>query len=116
MNLTLAAVIAVVALALIFDFTNGFHDAANSVSTVVATRVLPAKWAVWFSAFFNFAALFVVGTAVANTVAKTVKPGNEGIAVVFAALFAAIIWNYTTWWLGMPSIGRALRRPGTPSS
>ncbi len=102
-NLTLAAVIAVVALALVFDFTNGFHDAANSVSTVVATRVLPAKWAVWFSAFFNFAALFVVGTAVANTVAKTVKPGNEGIAVVFAALFAAIIWNYTTWWLGMPS-------------
>lgn len=103
MDLTLIALVAVVALALLFDFTNGFHDAANSVSTVVATRALPAKWAVWFSAFFNFAAVFVVGTAVANTVAKTVKPGVSGIAVVFAALFAAIAWNYATWWVGMPS-------------
>ena len=103
MDLTLTAVIVVVALALLFDFTNGFHDAANSVSTVVATRALPAKWAVWFSAFFNFAALFVVGTAVANTVAKTVHSNVTGLAVVFAALFAAIAWNYATWWVGMPS-------------
>ena len=66
----LIGVIAVVALALLFDFTNGFHDAANSVSTVVATRALPAKWAVWFSAFFNFLAYFFVGTAVANTVGE----------------------------------------------
>jgi PiT family inorganic phosphate transporter len=102
-DLTLIALIAIIALALLFDFTNGFHDAANSVSTVVATRALPAKWAVWFSAFFNFAAVFVVGTAVANTVAKTVKPDVSGIAVVFAALFAAIAWNYATWWVGMPS-------------
>jgi len=102
-DLTLTAVIVVVALALLFDFTNGFHDAANSVSTVVATRALPAKWAVWFSAFFNFAALFVVGTAVANTVAKTVHANVTGVAVVFAALFAAISWNYATWWVGMPS-------------
>jgi PiT family inorganic phosphate transporter len=102
-DLTLVALVAVVALALLFDFTNGFHDAANSVSTVVATRVLPARWAVWFSAFFNFVAVFVVGTAVANTVAKTVKPDFSGIAVVFAALFAAIAWNYATWWVGMPS-------------
>jgi PiT family inorganic phosphate transporter len=102
-DLTLIALIAVIALALLFDFTNGFHDAANSVSTVVATRALPAKAAVWFSAFFNFAAVFVVGTAVANTVAKTVKPDVSGIAVVFAALFAAIAWNYATWWVGMPS-------------
>ncbi|MEI2827353.1 MAG: inorganic phosphate transporter [Dermatophilaceae bacterium] len=72
-------------------------------STVVATRALPAKWAVWFSAFFNFAAVFIVGTAVANTVAKTVKADFTGIAVVFAALFAAIAWNYATWWVGMPS-------------
>src|SRR5512140_385486 len=99
----MAAVVAVIALALLFDFTNGFHDAANSVSTVVATRVLPAKWAVWFSAFFNFAAVFVVGTAVANTVAKTVHADVTGVAVVFAALFAAISWNYATWWVGMPS-------------
>ena len=103
MDLTLVAVVAVIALALLFDFTNGFHDAANSVSTVVATRALPAKWAVWFSAFFNFAAVFIVGTAVANTVAKTVKPGVTGVAVIFAALFAAIVWNYATWWVGMPS-------------
>jgi PiT family inorganic phosphate transporter len=102
-DLTLIALVAIIALALLFDFTNGFHDAANSVSTVVATRALPAKWAVWFSAFFNFAAVFVVGTAVANTVAKTVKPDVSGIAVVFAALFAAIAWNYATWWVGMPS-------------
>jgi PiT family inorganic phosphate transporter len=102
-DLTLAAVVAVVALALLFDFTNGFHDAANSVSTVVATRALPAKGAVWFSAFFNFAAVFVVGTAVANTVAKTVHPDVSGVAVVFAALFAAVVWNYGTWWIGMPS-------------
>ncbi len=103
MDLTLIALIAVVALALLFDFTNGFHDAANSVSTVVATRVLPAKAAVWFSAFFNFAAVFIVGTAVANTVAKTVHADVTGIGVVFAALFAAIVWNYATWWIGMPS-------------
>jgi len=102
-DLTLTALIAVVALALLFDFTNGFHDAANSVSTVVATRALPAKAAVWFSAFFNFAAVFIVGTAVANTVAKTVHANVTGIAVVFAALFAAIAWNYATWWVGMPS-------------
>ena len=99
----MTALIAVVALALLFDFTNGFHDAANSVSTVVATRALPAKAAVWFSAFFNFAAVFIVGTAVANTVAKTVHANVTGIAVVFAALFAAISWNYATWWVGMPS-------------
>ena len=103
MDLALVAVAVVIALALLFDFTNGFHDAANSVSTVVATRALPAKWAVWFSAFFNFAAVFVVGTAVASTVAKTVHSNVTGLAVVFAALFAAISWNYATWWVGMPS-------------
>jgi PiT family inorganic phosphate transporter len=102
-DLLLLAVIAVVALALLFDFSNGFHDAANSVATVVATRAMPARWAVWFSAACNFAAYFVVGTAVANTVAKTVKASDVGVAVVFAALFAAIAWNYLTWHFGMPS-------------
>jgi PiT family inorganic phosphate transporter len=102
-DLLLITVIAVVAIALIFDFTNGFHDAANSVATVVATRALPAKWAPAFSAFFNFAAYFVVGTAVANTVAKTVKAEYGGVALAFAALFAAIAWNYATWRFGMPS-------------
>ena len=103
MELLLITVIAVVALALIFDFTNGFHDAANSVATVVATRALPAKWAPAFSAFFNFIAYFVVGTAVANTIAKTVKSDFGGVALAFAALFAAIAWNYATWRFGMPS-------------
>ena len=99
----LIAIIGVIVLALVFDFTNGFHDAANSVATVVATRVLPPRWAPWFSAVFNFSAFFVVGTAVANTVAKVVKHDTEGVAVVFAALIAAITWNYVTWYVGMPS-------------
>jgi PiT family inorganic phosphate transporter len=90
-----------VALALLFDFTNGFHDAANSISTVVATGAMPAKVAVWFSAFFNFVAYFFVGTAVANTVAKVVH--EESVAIVFGALVAAVGWNYLTWWVGMPS-------------
>jgi inorganic phosphate transporter, PiT family len=103
MDWMLITVVAVIVLALLFDFTNGFHDAANSVATVVATRAMPARWAPWFSAFFNFVAFFVVGTAVANTVAKVVKHDAEGVAVVFAALIAAITWNYLTWYIGMPS-------------
>ncbi|MFN0282470.1 MAG: anion permease [Kineosporiaceae bacterium] len=103
MDLLLLSVIAVIALALLFDFSNGFHDAANSVATVVATKAMPAKWAVWFSAVCNFAAFFFVGTAVANTVAKVVKADQEGVAVVFAALLGAIAWNYATWYVGMPS-------------
>ena len=103
MDLILVGIILIVALALIFDFTNGFHDAANAVATVVATRALPAKWAPAFSAFFNFVAYFVVGTAVANTVAKTVKADYVGLAVIFSALFAAVAWNYITWNIGMPS-------------
>ncbi len=99
----LLAVIALVALALLFDFSNGFHDAANSIATVVATKALPARAAVWFSAFFNFLAYFFVGTAVADTVAKTVKPGQATLAVVFAALLSALVWNYATWFIGMPS-------------
>jgi inorganic phosphate transporter, PiT family len=102
-DLMLLSVIGVAALALLFDFSNGFHDAANSVATVVATRAMPARLAVWFSAACNFAAYFFVGTAVANTVGKIVSPGAEGVAVVFSALFAAIAWNYATWYLGMPS-------------
>ena len=103
MDVLLVTVILLFALALVFDFTNGFHDAANSVATVVATRALPAKWAPPFAALFNFLAYFVVGTAVASTVAKTVKSEYAGVAVVFAALFAAIAWNYVTWRFGMPS-------------
>lgn len=101
LDVLLLSVAALTALALLFDFTNGFHDAANSISTVVATRALKAKHAVWFSAFFNFVAYFFVGTAVANTVAKVVK--TESVAIVFGALVAAVAWNYLTWWVGMPS-------------
>ncbi len=103
MDLLLISVVAVIAIALVFDFTNGFHDAANSVATVVATRALPARWAPAFSAAFNFAAYFVVGTAVANTIAKTVRTDYDGVAVTFAALFAAVVWNFVTWRFGMPS-------------
>lgn len=103
MDVLLISVMALVALALLFDFTNGFHDAANSVATVVATRALPARWAVAFSAFFNFVAYFWVGTAVANTVGKVVNTDYSSIAIVFAALIGAITWNYVTWWIGMPS-------------
>lgn len=77
-DLMLLSVVALVAIALIFDFTNGFHDAANSVATVVATRALPARWAPAFAAFFNFLAYFVIGTAVANAVARTVKTEFAG--------------------------------------
>lgn len=103
MDPLLLAVIAIIALALLFDFSNGFHDAANSVATVVATRALRPKAAVALSAFFNFAAYFVVGTAVANTVSKFVDAEFAGVAVVFSALIGAITWNYFTWWIGMPS-------------
>jgi PiT family inorganic phosphate transporter len=102
-DVVLISVLAVIALALVFDFTNGFHDAANSVATVVATRALPARWAPAFSAAFNFLAFFVVGTAVADTIAKTVKSDYAGVALTFAALFAAVAWNYITWNFGMPS-------------
>lgn len=103
MDQLLLTVIGLTALALLFDFSNGFHDAANSIATVVATRAMSARWAVCFSAACNFAAYFFVGTAVANTVAKIVDPQVDGVAVVFAALIAAIVWNYLTWFVGMPS-------------
>ncbi|MGB7983089.1 MAG: inorganic phosphate transporter [Candidatus Nanopelagicales bacterium] len=110
--MVLIAVVGVVLLALLFDFTNGFHDAANSTSTVVATRAMKPRHAVYMAAFFNFVALFVVGTAVANTVAKTVdvdalglQSGGVpmGLGVAFGALLGAIFWNYLTWAIGMPS-------------
>jgi PiT family inorganic phosphate transporter len=103
MDLVLLSVIAVVALALLFDFSNGSNDAANSIATVVATRAMSARKAVWFSALCNFAAYFIAGTPVANTVAKTVKTGHISVSLIFAALFAAITWNYVVWYFGMPS-------------
>ena len=103
MDLVLVSVVAVVAMALLFDFSNGSNDAANSIATVVATKAMSARRAVWFSALCNFGAYFIAGTPVANTVAKTVKAGHITVAVIFAALFAAIMWNFTVWFFGMPS-------------
>ncbi|MCA1832504.1 MAG: anion permease [Mycobacteriales bacterium] len=96
----------VVAVALAFDFTNGFHDAANSIATVVSTRVLSPRVAVAWAAFFNFVAFLVFGTKVAATIAKDVvdpKSGVLTIGVVFAGLLGAIGWNLATFYLGLPT-------------
>ena len=93
-----------VAMAIAFDFMNGFHDAANSIATVVSTGVLKPHQAVAFAAFFNFVALFVFQLKVAATVGKgIVEPGVVGHYVVFGALVGAIAWNGITWWYGIPS-------------
>ncbi len=97
------SLIGLVALALLFDYTNGFHDAANSVSTVIATRVLRPRWAVAWAAIFNFIAFLIFGTAVANTVGSTVKGSYIGLAVVFAALLGAVVWNFGSWHMGLPT-------------
>jgi inorganic phosphate transporter, PiT family len=102
-DLALLSVIAIVILALVFDFTNGFHDAANSIATVVSTRVLTPRMAVIWAAFFNFVAFLVFQTAVANTVGKTVDPDVVSEAVIFAGLVGAVAWNFLTWWLGLPT-------------
>jgi PiT family inorganic phosphate transporter len=100
----LLAVVALVTLALIFDYLNGFHDAANSIATVVSTRVLsPGKAVVW-AAFFNFIAAFTFGTAVAKTVGSgMVRLEYVTLAVIFAGLCGAIIWNLITWFYGLPT-------------
>jgi PiT family inorganic phosphate transporter len=99
----LASVIAIVCLALVFDFSNGFHDAANSIATVVSTRVLNPRLAVVWAAFFNFIAFAVFRTHVANTVGTIIDPKVVSEAVVFAGLVGAIAWNLTTWWLALPT-------------
>jgi PiT family inorganic phosphate transporter len=94
----------VVALALIFDYTNGFHDAANSIATIVSTKVLTPFQAVLMAAVFNFAAYFFIKDhKVANTVAKIVNENFITLHVILAGLIAAITWNLTTWWFGIPS-------------
>src|SRR6187549_276615 len=100
--------IIIIALALIFDYINGFHDAANSIATVVSTKVLTPTQAVLWAAMFNFVAFFIFKDhGVANTIAKTVKTevvnGNAMLIVIFAGLIAAISWNLLTWWFGIPS-------------
>src|ERR687898_3053987 len=102
-DLALLSVIAIVVLALVFDFTNGFHDAANSIATVVSTRVLTPRVAVAWAALFNFVAFLVFQTHVANTVGKIVDSAVVSEAVIFAGLIGAIAWNFLTWWLGLPT-------------
>src|SRR5512147_1407685 len=102
----LIALISIIALALIFDFINGFHDAANSIATVVSTRVLSPRLAVLWAAFFNFAAMFFFKMEVAGTVSKFVKINAADPAfvyVILSALIGAIVWDLLTWWWGMPT-------------
>ena len=119
--------IVIIALALIFDYINGFHDAANSIATVVSTKVLTPFQAVLWAALFNFLAFFIFKDhGVANTIAKTVKTDFITLPVIFSGLVAAILWNLLTWWLGIPSssshtliggfAGAAIAHAGTFSS
>ena len=104
MNPQLALIGLIVVVALSFDFLNGFHDAANSIATVVSTRVLSPAQAVLWAAFFNFVAAFVIGTHVANTVGKgMVDPAGITLYVILASLIGAIFWDLITWYYGLPS-------------
>lgn len=103
--ITLVIIIAVI-IALAFDVINGFHDAANSIATIVSTRVLSPKAAVLWAAFFNFAAMYVFAPKVADTISKIVKINTDDhnfVYVAIAALIGAIIWDLITWWWGLPT-------------
>jgi inorganic phosphate transporter, PiT family len=104
----LSLVVLIIVIALIFDYVNGFHDAANSIATVVATRVLSPGVAVAWAAFFNFIAFAVFGTAVAKTIGGDMVniaaiPGNDQLFVLLAGVLGATIWNLITWYLGLPT-------------
>lgn len=102
--LSIPALIAIILVALAFDFINGLHDAANSIATVVSTRVLPPSWAVAWAAFFNFIAFLFFGLHVAKTIGTgIIQPSIIDPYVILAALMGAIFWNLFTWWLGFPS-------------
>jgi inorganic phosphate transporter, PiT family len=103
-NTGLLLLLITVVTALVFDFLNGFHDAANSIATVVSTRVLSPKLAVAWAAFFNFVAAFVLGTAVAHTIGKgMIRLEDVTQYVVIAGLLGAIVWDLLTWWWGLPT-------------
>src|SRR5579884_2467621 len=102
----LTLIFVIIAVALVFDFLNGFHDAANSIATIVSTRVLTPLQAVMWAALFNFVAAFFFGTHVADTIsAKLVNPDaiRGDVYVVFAGLLGAILWNIITWLLALPT-------------
>ncbi|GAA4703426.1 low-affinity phosphate transporter PitH [Pseudonocardia yuanmonensis] len=121
----LTAVVVVIVVAVVFDYTNGFHDAANAIATSVATRALSPRVALVMAALMNLVGAFL-GTAVASTVGSGIiaaPQGMPGLAVVLAALIGAIVWNLITWWFGLPSssshaligglVGAALASAGT---
>ena len=102
--LSLPVLIGLIAVALGFDFLNGLHDSANSIATVVSTRVLRPRHAVMWAAFFNFIAFLVFGVHVAQTVGTGIVAADIVDArVIFSALMGAISWNLITWWAGIPS-------------
>ncbi|HEY7448763.1 MAG TPA: inorganic phosphate transporter [Vicinamibacterales bacterium] len=104
MSIELTVIVGLIILALVFDYINGFHDAANSIATVVSTRVLSPRGAVMWAAFFNFIAAFGFGTGVAQTVGSEMVDLNVvTFAVVFAGLCGAISWNLLTWYFGLPT-------------
>jgi PiT family inorganic phosphate transporter len=99
----LGALVSIIAVALAFDFLNGFHDAANSIATVVSTRVLSPRQAVLWAAFFNFVAAFLLGTRVAKTIgSELIRPAVVNNRVILAGLLGAIAWNLITWYFGLP--------------
>jgi PiT family inorganic phosphate transporter len=103
-SLTLPVLIALIGVALLFDFLNGLHDAANSIATIVSTRVLRPQYAVFWAAFFNFIAFMFFGLHVAQTVGTgIIAPDLVDPQVIFGALGGAIAWNLITWWAGIPS-------------
>src|SRR5215467_2273637 len=124
--LSLPVLIGLIVVALAFDFLNGLHDAANSIATIVSTRVLRPRYAVAWAAFFNFIAFLFFGLHVAQTVGVGIVAAEIVDArVIFGALMGAIVWNLVTWWAGIPSssshaligglIGAALVKAGLSS-
>ncbi len=100
----LSLVVFVILVALFFDFVNGFHDSANSIATVVSTRVLPPKYAVAWAAFFNFVAAFTFGVSIAKTIGKgIIRPEIVDLNVILGGLIGAIAWDLITWYLGLPT-------------
>src|SRR2546423_12764585 len=94
----------IIAIALVFDFINGFHDSANSIATIVSTRVLTPRLAVLWAAFFNFVAAFGFGVKVATTIGKgVIHPGVADPTVILAGLTGAIVWDIITWYFGLPT-------------